>query len=501
MNKLSKIIFSVTFVTCIVWFLIATFGCQQGGLPFEDNGNINNATNSNGTTPDYNPGNQWRLFWSDEFNGSAIDTDTWGYDTGQHGWGNGEYQNYTTSSENSYVENGNLVIKAIYNGGGYNQRGNYTSARLISEGKFSFKYGLVLARMKAPEGKGIWPAIWMLGEQDDNDIGWGYDWPQCGEIDIFEMFGGQGDLETSLRRTTGALHWDNSGWTYRSGALTNSSRLSADFNYYSVEWNEQKIIWRFNGQEFFSKSITSADRREFHSNFFLLINIAVGSTGGQLPLPDSSTSFPQTMEIDWIRIYTNINGTSGSSNSPVSASNAATSGAARVFSDSSSLTSLPIVPLQTNLLGNQLPGFQGLVDNSQFSYSFTNGTGALSSSNFLRLNLTGNRTWGIIEWRFANAFNMQQVNNTSISFYIRSSTATNISLKIGGPVGSESITVKKSFTADGEWHKVNWAASELTGSANRNAVVSIIPVLNDSVSSINGNFIIDIDEVQFTTNN
>ena len=122
------------------------------------------------------PSMDWMLSWSDEFDGSAIDSSIWTHELGDGcpslcGWGNDELETYTASEENSFIADGKLVIQALYNGGIFTSRGSYTSARMISKNKYSFQYGLVVARMKAPYGRGIWPAIWLLGENIDN-VGW-----------------------------------------------------------------------------------------------------------------------------------------------------------------------------------------------------------------------------------------------------------------------------------------------------------------------------------------
>lgn len=279
---------------------------------------INDYDELSGKASYYNPpGEGWVLAWSDEFSGKNIDTNVWTHEVGDGcpnlcGWGNNEYQSYSDSKENSYIENGNLVIKAIHtNKNSYSNRGNYSSARLKSQGKFAFKYGLVVARMRAPQGKGIWPAIWMLGE-NITTVGW----PKCGEIDIFEMFGGQGG-ESSYSQLGGAMHfWEDSAegewkWKYTTGKTNHSKNLSESFHNYSLEWNEKQLTWRFDGTPFFSQSVTNDNRKEFRAtNFFLLMNIAVG--GNTVPDPDDTTLFPQTMAIDWIRVYTNMNQLDGS---------------------------------------------------------------------------------------------------------------------------------------------------------------------------------------------
>lgn len=290
------------------WLFLCLSSCLQD-IVFESTAT---SVNTNGTGPNYQPiDSNWILAWSDEFSESAIKTNTWTHETGfgENGWGNNELQNYTASSNNSYISNERLVIEARHTGGSATSR-SYTSARMITKNKFSFKYGLVVARMKAPYGRGVWPAIWMLG-QNIGEIGW----PRSGEIDIFEMFGGRGG-DVSYREASAALHyWQDSlgidnKWQYVTDKTTHSEALSNDFHNYSLEWNEEQLVWRFNGVPFFWQNITDPNRSEFRAtNFFLIANIAVG--GNPVPDPDTSV-FPQKMEIDWIRVYTNINQRGGS---------------------------------------------------------------------------------------------------------------------------------------------------------------------------------------------
>ena len=179
------------------------------------------------------------LVWSDEFNGSQIDLANWSYNTGAGGWGNNELENYTdngTGGQNAYTTNGYLVIKAINQGG-------YTSARMLTLGKQSWKHGVVVARMRLPYGKGIWPAFWMMGT-NINDSGNG--WPKCGEIDIMEMVGGG----TSGNNTTyGTLHWGEIGAHQMSPSTSyvNVSSLSADWHYYELIWTASTATIRFDG--------------------------------------------------------------------------------------------------------------------------------------------------------------------------------------------------------------------------------------------------------------
>lgn len=237
------------------------------------------------------------LFWWDEFNGTELDLSNWTYDIGAgNGWGNQELQNYT-AGDNSFVENGllNIVAEEEQLGGS-----NYTSARIKTQNKFSFQYGRIEARIKLPQGQGIWPAFWMLGS-NISTVGW----PACGEIDVMEMVGGQG-RENTVHAT---LHWEEGGPGVRAQfgeSFTLSSGIFADnFHVFSAEWDSTKVEAFVDGIKYYELDITTEERTEFLNDFFILLNVAVG---GLWPgSPDETTSFPQTMQVDYVRVYKNQN--------------------------------------------------------------------------------------------------------------------------------------------------------------------------------------------------
>jgi len=214
-------------------------------------------------------------------------------ETGGGGWGNNELQYYTNTVSNVNVEEGVLTITAREeNISGY----NYSSARITTQNKFDFKYGRIEARMKLPYGQGLWPAFWMLGT-NFNSVGW----PACGEIDIMEMIGGSG-RENTVYST---LHWDNNGnhadygepYTLASGTFADS------YHIFSVEWDAQSIRGFVDDTPYFVADITPAALSEFRENFFVILNLAVG--GNWPGNPDATTEFPQTLKIDYVRVYKN----------------------------------------------------------------------------------------------------------------------------------------------------------------------------------------------------
>lgn len=236
----------------------------------------------------------YTLLWSDEFDGSGIDASKWIHEVDGEGGGNNELQYYTDRPENSYVVDGVLHIVALqeeYTGPDGTRY--YTSARMTTQTTKSFMYGRIEARLKLPYGQGLWPAFWMLGI-NISDVGW----PRCGEIDIMEMIGGEGKDNV----THGTLHWYDDGHKYQGGnTQLSSGKLADDFHIYAVEWDENKIEWFFDDQKFYSMEITSETMSEFHQHFFIILNVAVG--GNWPGNPDTSTSWPQEMQVDYVRVY------------------------------------------------------------------------------------------------------------------------------------------------------------------------------------------------------
>jgi len=243
----------------------------------------------------------WTLVWSDEFNGadgSQVDSSKWVLETGGNGWGNDELEYYTARPDNSFQQGGNLVIKAIqekYTGTDGVSR-DYTSARLKTEGKFAQKYGRFEARIKIPRGQGIWPAFWMLGD-DIAKKGW----PKCGEIDIMENIG----KEPSI--VHGTIHgpgYSGGGGLSSPSTLVGDQNFADDFHIYAVEWEKEAI--RFYVDDRLYSTRTPADLPKgtkwvYKHPFFIILNVAVG--GGWPGSPDSTSTFPQTMLVDYVRVY------------------------------------------------------------------------------------------------------------------------------------------------------------------------------------------------------
>ncbi|WP_233752785.1 glycoside hydrolase family 16 protein [Flavilitoribacter nigricans] len=257
----------------------------------------------------------WQLTWSDDFDGPAgqlPDASNWVLETGRgpngDGWGNAELQYYTDRPENVSLDgNGNLAITArreSYAGA------PYTSARLKTQGRFEQAYGRFEARIKMPWGPGIWPAFWMLGASIETEP-----WPQCGEIDIMEYRGQEPNI----------IHGSVHGPGYSGGSPITKSyalpdgRFDTDFHVFALEWGEgflnfyvddvvyQQIREEEVGNIIYRESSTGDSRAEwvFDQPFFMLLNVAVG--GNYVGFPAQETTFPQTMLVDYVRVYREAN--------------------------------------------------------------------------------------------------------------------------------------------------------------------------------------------------
>lgn len=242
------------------------------------------------------PERAWTLTWSDDFEGiagSSPDKLKWTYDigTGNNGWGNSELEYYTNRPSNVQLNGeGQLVItarKESFSGSGY------TSARIKTQGLFSQTYGRFEARIKTPTGPGIWPAFWLLGDNISE-----VSWPQCGEIDIMEQRG----QEPSVTHGTvhGPGYFGGNAKTKAFGLLT--GRFDMDFHVYAIEWGEDYIDFFID--DFLYHRIQPNDLTGewvFNKPFFIILNVAVG--GNYVGYPTTGTPFPQSMIIDYVRVY------------------------------------------------------------------------------------------------------------------------------------------------------------------------------------------------------
>ncbi|MEQ8303084.1 MAG: glycoside hydrolase family 16 protein [Cyclobacteriaceae bacterium] len=233
------------------------------------------------------------LVMQDEFNkDGSPSSDLWGFDigNGSNGWGNNELQYYTDRRENVTIQSGHLIITAreeSFKGS------NYTSARLLTKGKFEQQYGRFEARIRLPWGQGIWPAFWMLGADIDTNP-----WPAAGEIDIMEFRGQEPTL------ILGSVHgpgYSGGEAISKSYSLTNG-RFDTGFHVFGIEWGPNFVNYYVDNVLY--NQITPADvtgEWVFEKPFYILINLAVG--GSFVGSPNDETVFPQTMLVDYVRVY------------------------------------------------------------------------------------------------------------------------------------------------------------------------------------------------------
>lgn len=227
----------------------------------------------------------WQLVWADEFNGSIGPDWVFETGTGSNGWGNNELQYYRR--ENATVENGNLVITARREDFGGMR---YTSARMKTQGRKTFRYGKVEARIALPTGSGLWPAFWMLG----SNIG-SVGWPACGEIDVMEHV-------NTNNVAHGTIHWQADNGQYASYGGSRPTNVNA-YHVYTIEWNDQRIRWFVDGQQYHEVNIANGvnGTHEFHNDFFLLLNMAVGGNWPGFSIDEGR--LPARMLVDYVRVY------------------------------------------------------------------------------------------------------------------------------------------------------------------------------------------------------
>jgi len=263
----------------------------KGTLQNDDDNNALDIPATGYVTPETYPGRS--LVWQDEFNTNVLNTATWTHEIGNNGgWGNNELQYYRP--DNTYFSDGKMIIEARQE----NFSGSsYTSSRLITKGKKEFKYGRIDIRAALPKGKGVWPALWMLGGNFQQA-----GWPACGEIDIMELIGSQPGT------THGTAHYGTSTathqWKTASKTLPGNARFSDEFHVFSIEWEQNRIRWYLDDVQFheITPAILGAGQPwPFNQDFFFIFNVAVG--GNWPGSPDATTTFPQRMIVDYVRVF------------------------------------------------------------------------------------------------------------------------------------------------------------------------------------------------------
>ena len=233
------------------------------------------------------------LIWADEFDGTEVNTEKWTINVDDYGGGNNELQYYTDRPENIVVEDGKLIITAFEED--YLTR-EYTSAKINSKYKGDWRYGRIEASIKLPEGQGMWPAFWMMPTEQVYG-----GWPNSGEIDIMELVGHEPST------VYGTLHY-GPPYEYTNGSYTlPSGKFSDGFHVFSIEWTPDSISWFVDGELYSTKDPEDVSQWQvFQEKFYLILNLAVG--GNWPGPPDETTVFPQTMEVEYIRVYGDMSG-------------------------------------------------------------------------------------------------------------------------------------------------------------------------------------------------
>lgn len=239
----------------------------------------------------------YTLSWADEFDAGTLNTNTWTHQNGDGcpnicGWGNNELEYYTDRPQNIFFQDGKMIIEARKESFGGK---NYTSSKILTAHKKTFKYGRIDIRAKLPKGKGIWPAFWMLPQ---NNVYGG--WPSSGEIDIMEMVG------HDPGRTHGTLHYGPGPGSiqYNRNTALSSGTLHDEFHVYSLEWKQDQVKWFLDGNLFSTANksdLQAGTTYPFNEDFYFIVNLAVG--GNWPGSPDAATSFPQWLIVDYIRVY------------------------------------------------------------------------------------------------------------------------------------------------------------------------------------------------------
>jgi|GEM_PF-1363529 beta-glucanase (GH16 family) len=245
-----------------------------------------------GVASDVGAAGGWKLFWSDEFNANGfLDPANWWVRVARPGWVNGEQQAYTAghdqANSNVFVKNGYLIIEARRHGD------SITSGRIEGENLRNFMYGRMEARARLPVTKGMWPAFWMQGW----DINKGAGWPAAGEIDIME---GKGRLPSW---TSGAFHC-SAGTPVKSGNYTlpaGTTNFHDAFHTFAVEWSQDSIRWYVDAVNFLTMTKEQVPTAPINKEYFFLVNVAVG--GGFDGNIDNTTVFPESLIVDYVRVY------------------------------------------------------------------------------------------------------------------------------------------------------------------------------------------------------
>ena len=286
MKRILARILVVTFITTII-SNVYTFDNV-----YANTGYISNQESINGDK-------KWNLIWEDNFDGESLNLEDWNYEPHEPGWVNNELQEYTEDVRNIYVEDGNLVLKAIKE---ETEEGTkYTSGKVTTQNKRDYKYGRFEARLKVPEGQGLWPAFWMM-PTEENLYG---SWPRCGEIDIMEVLGNEPN------KSYGTIHYGNPPKSDQGYYTLDGQTFADDYHVFAVEWEPSEMRFYIDGNlyhtvnDWFTKQEGGDEityPAPFDQTFFLKFNLAVG--GNWPGNPDETTNFDNAeYKIDYVKVY------------------------------------------------------------------------------------------------------------------------------------------------------------------------------------------------------
>lgn len=262
------------------------------GFILNDDSRIRINDDGSNTSPDTYPG--YNLAWSDEFNGAALNQADWNYEVGDGcpnvcGWGNNELEWYT-AGDNLYMQDGKMIIEARPESKGGK---NYTSTRITTQNKKTFTFGRIDIRAKVPKGKGVWPALWMLGSNITT-----ISWPKCGEMDIMELLGQEPN------KVYQTIHYGpGPGSIQKTNSRISPTAYSDGFHLYSLNWEQDKLQFLVDNVVLLetTKADFGGNAYPFNDPFFFIINIAVG--GNWPGSPDATTQFPQWLMVDYVRVF------------------------------------------------------------------------------------------------------------------------------------------------------------------------------------------------------
>lgn len=395
---------------------------------------------------------QRQLVWEENFDGNTLSSQRWTYETGDGcnkgncGWGNAELEYYTSRTENVRVENGRLIIEARREDMGGKP---FTSGRIKTSGRVSFRYGALEARIKVPKvGNGLWPAFWMLGST-------GGTWPHNGEVDILEMgFAGAIAAGKANKTVSAATHWwtENPGGytghaTYAKDTVVQTTELSDDYHLYKLEWDHQYLTIYLDNSPYYKIGIDGGNGFEaFHNPFYILLNLAVGGNyPGIHNAADITAPLPGSMEIDYIKLYQDI--TQGEE--LILGTNDAPEGNYGIFTDNTPVNDKAVFGKGAELfLWNNITSIT-----SPAPYEGSNAWGFHANAG----------TW--FGLGVANDIkNMSNYANGSLKFHMKTSSTTQFKIGIAAD-GAEGWVMfnggnEHGLIRDGQWHEVTIPVSE-----------------------------------------